>query len=145
MTGRKPGRDTTTARQLARSLRPTLLHPRPGASASVCDRRRRDRISKMGRRAGQHFATLSLKRLHHGVPRCVAAALVSVLRAPSVGFSSGRTMAHAGDPYCAPSVQAHFVLGIAALQRRLGANMGEPIECEQARLRVAGCQSPGGQ
>ena len=42
----------------------------------------------------------------------------------------GPTEAQAGGPYCQPGEVPTFVYGIAELQRRLGATMGVPTECE---------------
>src|SRR5688572_22472227 len=46
------------------------------------------------------------------------------------GPPSSTAMTQGGDPFCPPGQPARFVLGIAALHDRLGAIMGEPVECE---------------
>jgi hypothetical protein len=46
-------------------------------------------------------------------------------------FAAAPTAAMAQSfPYCAPGEAPRFQLGFAALQARLGATMGQPIECE---------------
>ena len=41
-----------------------------------------------------------------------------------------RPVAAQGVPHCPPGQSAQFMFGIAALQQRLGATMGTPLECE---------------